>query len=153
MAERVLHSFRIRTSDWRVPPARWIWVRVHPTQAHMAEAAYRMAPYHGRDFHKQALGCFQGTPTFERWDEDRKRWQVRHRPCAGTLRLVDGHVTSEIVAHELIHAACQVYRGNVARSIRLEQDCGPREEQLAYIYGELFASFQEGWEAWLGSSS
>lgn len=50
------------------------------------------------------------------------------------------------MAHELVHAAVQVYRMNVARSVRLEADCGRREEQLAYIYGELFADFQERWE-------
>jgi hypothetical protein len=119
----------------------------------MAAAAYRTSPHHGRDWHREAEACFQPTPHRERWDVDRKVWVTRHSPCAGTLRLVDGNVTSEIVAHELMHAALQVYRGNVARSVRLEADCGPREEQLAYIYGELFASFQEGWETWLGSRS
>jgi hypothetical protein len=47
------------------------------------------------------------------------------------LRLAEGYVTPEIVAHELAHAALQIYRMNVHRDIRLGEACGEREEQPA----------------------
>lgn len=53
---------------------------------------------------------------------------------------LERRVTSEIVAHELVHAAVAVYRMNVRGDVRLGEDCGEREEQLAYIYGELYGS-------------
>lgn len=143
----MVHSFRIGTSEVRVPPVRWCWVRVHPTAQHMRAAAYRSAPHHGRDFHAASLACFQPSPYRERFVDG--KWEQRHSNYAGTMRLVGGDVTAEVVAHELVHAAVQVYRSNVKQRVVLGEDCGPREEQLAYIYGELFASFQEGWEQWV----
>lgn len=89
---------------------------------------------------------FQPAPTRERYDG--KQW-LKYWPAnyAGIMRLCRGWVTSEIVAHELMHAACTIYRMSVCGHVRLEDDCGRREEQLAYIYGQLFAGFQERWEA------
>ena len=143
----MVHSFRIWTTE-RIQPARWAWVRIHPDQPHMHAAAYRMAPHHGAEFHRLAAATFQPTPVYERYVDG--EWETRVRPCVGTLRLVSGNVTAEIVAHELVHAACAVYRANVREHIRLGDACGDREEQFAYIYGELFADFQDQWEAFNG---
>ncbi|MFD8496330.1 hypothetical protein [Amycolatopsis sp. NPDC059657] len=135
MAPR-LRRFTISTD--RIGPRRWCWVRIHPDEAHFAAAAKRLAPWHDEPgWWDGCLGCFQPTGWIE---HDDGAIEYPRNGFAGTLRLIDGHVTSEIVAHELVHAAVQIYRMNVKRDVRLSRDCGQREEELAYIYGELYGS-------------
>jgi hypothetical protein len=126
-----MRSFTISTD--RISPRRWCWVRVHDTAEDMVRAAIRLNPRSSGGSDRAAwdgcYGCFQPS------------WEDCKTAYAGTLRLVDGWVTPEIVAHELVHAACQVYRMNVHADVRLGTGCRRREEDLAYIYGELHASF------------
>lgn len=131
---------RFVISTERVGPRRWCWVVVHPDLEHFRAAANRTAPHHGVGFWEGCLGCFQPVSYRERHvnGEWIGRWPANG--YAGALRLAEGHVTSEIVAHELMHAALAVYRMNVRGDVRLGEDCGEREEQLAYIYGELCGS-------------
>lgn len=68
--------------------------------------------------------------------------EIRDGPYAGVLRLAASAVTAEIVAHELVHAALTIYRMNVHPNVHLGIGCYRREEQFAYIYGELYASFE-----------
>lgn len=145
MAERGTDSFRIGTrGDEMTGPARWVRVVIHPHVADMHRLARRRSPWSPPE--EDTRGMFQPAPTYERFDGKQwvKRWPANY---AGIMRLCRGWVTSEIVAHELMHAACQIYRMSVAGWIRLENDCGRREESLAYIYGQLFAGFQDAWEA------
>lgn len=139
----VTRTFQIATD--RIGPRRWCWVRIHPSVEHLQDAAHRLRPESGRAHWDGCHGCFHPTPY---WHHD-KTGAIRYgaNGFAGTLRLAEGRVTSEIVAHELVHAAAQVYRMNVTRDIRLGPGCRHREEALAYIYGELFASFEDQWHA------
>lgn len=149
MAERETHSFRIGTrGDERTGPARWVRVVIHPDVADMHRLARRRSPWSPPE--QETRGMFQPAPYREWFDAETKQWiRIQRWPAsyAGIMRLCRGWVTSEIVAHELMHAACAIYRMSVSRWIRLEDDCGHREESLAYIYGQLFAGFQEKWEA------
>ncbi|WP_409463592.1 hypothetical protein [Amycolatopsis sp. GA6-003] len=133
-----MKRFSIATD--RIGPRRWCWVVVHPDLDHFRAAAIRTAPWHGTAYWDGCLGCFQPVAYRERHDGEAwvGRWPANG--YAGILRLAEGHVSPEIVAHELVHASAQIYRMNVDRDVRLGDDCGEREEQLAYIYGELFAS-------------
>jgi hypothetical protein len=143
----VSESFRIGTAgDEMTGPARWIRVVVHPDVADMHRLARRRSPWSPPE--DETRGMFQPAPVREWYDAELKEW-VRRWPAsyAGIMRLARGWVTSEIVAHELMHAACAIYRMSVCALIRLEDDCGRREESLAYIYGQLFAGFQHEWEA------
>jgi len=130
-----MKRFAIATD--RVGPRRWCWVTIHPTPEHFRTAAARTAPWHVAGYWEGCLGCFQPVPYRERnvGGEWIGRWPTNG--YAGVLRLIDGHTTPEIVAHELVHAAAQVYRMNVCGDIRLRDGCHEREEQFAYIYGEL----------------
>lgn len=92
-------------------------------------AAYRLRP--GEDF-SECYGCLHPVPD-----------PAPVNGFAGTLRLAAGYLKSEIVAHELVHAALVVYRLNLRPDVRLGTGCGRREEDLAYIYGELFADFEQ----------
>jgi hypothetical protein len=136
--EAAMKRFLIATD--RVGPRRWCWVAVHPDLDHFRAAANRTAPHHGLAFWDGCLGCFQPAIYRERHVDGEwiGRWPANG--YAGVLRLIEGHVTSEIVAHELVHAAAQIYRMNVRQGIRLGEDCGEREEQFAYVYGGLSGS-------------
>jgi hypothetical protein len=125
-------------SATHVGPRRWIQVRVHPNSDHLVVAADRLAPHHGLGWWEDCRGCFQ--PARYRIVQG----QVVQAPngYAGILRLAKGWITPEIVAHELVHAACQIYRMNVKAELRLSNGCGEREEQFAYIYGELAGAMQ-----------
>lgn len=130
-----LPGFTISTD--RIGPRRWIQVRIHPDVNHLRAAAHRTDPRLGQAGWDECHGCFQPHGV-------RAVGEIHDPPngYAGILRLADGWITSEIVAHELVHAALQVYRMNVKADVRLGNGCRVREEQLAYIYGELFADME-----------
>jgi hypothetical protein len=122
----------------RVGPRRWCWVRIHADTDDLARAAERLLAECSSGEWAGTLGCFQPTPATRKAPDG----SVLEPPngYAGVLRLADGWITPEIVAHELVHAAVQIYRMNVHYDVRLGNGCREREEQLAYIYGELYAS-------------
>lgn len=109
-----LRSFTISTE--RIGPRRWCWVRIHPNVEHLRRAAQRTAPWHGPGWFSECCGCFQPVPV--RVDEKTGRKKPHPNGFAGTLRLAEGWASSEIVAHELMHAACTVFRMNVKADIR-----------------------------------
>jgi hypothetical protein len=121
-------SFTISTE--RIGPRRWCWVRVHPNAEHLRAAAQRLNSKASSGDWEDTVGCFQPA------------WTDCKTSYAGTLRLAEGWVTPEIVAHELVHAALTVYRINVHPDVRLGNGCRAREEDLAYIYGELSADMR-----------
>jgi hypothetical protein len=128
-----MRSFTISTTADRVPPRRWFTVRIHPSVEDLRTAAARHRP--DAEF-GDCCGCVH--PVYPPGPGN---------GYAGLIRLADEYATPEIVAHELLHAAVVVYRMNVRPDVRLGFGCHGREEQLAYIYGELFASFQDCWYA------
>lgn len=122
----------------RVGPRRWCRVHIHDTVKQLRAAAHRTSPWHGRGWWDDCLGCFQPSPV----RMDAVTGQVRETAYAGVLRLAEERLTAEIVAHELVHAALAIYRMNVHPNVHLGNGCRRREEQLAYIYGQLYASFE-----------
>lgn len=134
--------FRIATSG-EVGPARWWWVVIHPDLDAMRAAARAWCgDVYPDEFWEDTAGLCQPVGWWEPEDDPR----VRHYPesgYAGVIRFAAGHVDAAVVAHELVHAAVAVYRMNCCPDVRLGQQCGRREEELAYLYGELFAAFQE----------
>lgn len=130
---------RFTISTDRVGPRRWCLVRVHDTVEQLRAAAHRTAPWHGRAWWAECVGCFQPSPV----RIDAETGALVDGAYAGILRLADGWMTAEVVAHELVHAALTVYRMNVTPHVRLGDGCRRREEQFAYIYGQLYASFEK----------
>ena len=139
-----VRSFAISTD--RIGPRRWCWVRIHPDADSLRRAGHRHRPDNGRGWWDECYGCFQPA----RYEQD-TTGDVHYPPngYAGVLRLSRPDLTAEIAAHELVHAAATIYRMNVTRTIRLgDGHTGfEREEDFAYIYGELYASFEAGWHA------
>ena len=118
-------------------PRRYLQTFIHPDVDHMRKAARR---YSGNDF-STALGVCHPAPVRERYDKATDTWtQTPYAHRAGIVRLVAGHVTTEIVAHEFTHAALAIYRMDVKADVRLSRGCADREETLAYIVGDLIAS-------------
>jgi head-tail adaptor len=113
---------------------RYFRLFVHPDLDHFRRAAHR---YSGADF-SQASGCCHPAPVRERYDVATDTWYDSGDPhWAGIVRLVSGHIHSEVVAHEMTHAALVVYRMDIKADVRLSNGCGAREELLAYIVGDL----------------
>ncbi len=132
--------FRISTTG-RVGPPRWWWVIIHESLKEMRHAGARW-PHNSETDFGEAEGLCQPINWWENDDEP----GIRYYPetgYAGVLRFVTDHIHAEIVAHELVHAAVAVYRMNCSSDACLGEDYGDEEEDLAYIYGELFASFQD----------
>jgi hypothetical protein len=130
----VTHTFTIATD--RVGPRRWWLVRVHDNLDELRRAA---SAYHPDVDFSQCWGCCHAAVWL---DQDGKLVRYGHRGYAGVLRFAADHLTGEVVAHELVHAAVATYRMNIAQDVRLGRGVGEREEQLAYIYGELYAAFE-----------
>jgi hypothetical protein len=116
-------------------PRRYFRVVIHDDLADMHAAAER---YNGEPLGDDCRACCQPAPTRERLADDGETWE-QHEPkhFGGILRFIDGWVTTEIVAHELTHAALVVYRMDINPDVRLGNGCRLREEHLAYITGDL----------------
>lgn len=144
-----MRSFTISTD--RIGPRRWCWVRIHPTAQSLRAAAQQLNPRVEVDDTgngwADCYGVFQPPP---RYTEGDPGWAANG--YAGTIRLLEPTVTvdddgdplraAEHAAHEVLHAAAQIYRMNVNRVLSLGNACGRHEEDLAYIYGELYADLQ-----------
>lgn len=134
--------FRIRTGG-EPGPARWFWVVVHPTLVGMRAAA-RSWRWGLTDDDEDLWARTVAVTQPIGWVTDPALTGLRVYPAsgyAGVLRFAAGHVTPEVVAHEVGHAAVAVYRMNCSLEVRLGQQAGPREETLVSLFGELFASF------------
>lgn len=134
-----MRTFRISTD--RIGPRRWWIVRVHDTADQFEDAAHRHRPHHGRDWWTGCRGCCH--PVTQRLivaSDGTAQYVEPASGYAGVLRFIEDWLTPEVVTHELMHAALATYRMNVCSDVRLGTGCGDREESLAYIYGELYAS-------------
>lgn len=133
-----MRSFTISTD--RVGLRRWCLVRIHDNVEDLRRAAHRLRPDTGIAWWDECYGCFH--PTWHWFHPETKARRYSANGYAGLMRFAEDHVTSEIVAHELVHAAVQIYRMNVKTDMRLGSNCGAREEDFAYIYGELYADLE-----------
>jgi len=118
-------------------PRRYFHMFVHNGLDEMRAAALA---YNG-DPVEDALAVCQPAPVRERLADDGETWeQTEPAHFGGIIRFVDGHVTTEIVAHELTHAALVIYRMDINPDVRLGNGCRLREEHLAYITGDLIGA-------------
>lgn len=135
-------------TSWRIGTTyggayRWFWVRVHSDVEEMRAACHRARPWHGRaNWRDAAAVCHTAAAAYADADTEFKHPRWPANGYAGTIRLVAGDMTSEIVAHELVHAAAHVYRMNCQPVVNLgdgfDDSYHQSEEDFAYIYGILF---------------
>lgn len=137
MTAPAARSFTIATSGRPETGARrWWLVRIHDTldQLRAAASRYDTAP----DFSQAYAVCHTAG-----WITLSGATRFGANGYAGIIRFAATHLTGEVVVHELLHAACAVYRMVHAEDVRLGRGVSDREEQLAYILGELFATFEQ----------
>lgn len=115
---------------------RWITVTIHPDFAHMRAAGARRSGESSLSL-ATAGALFQPAPMRQRciggvWVDSAPTGNV------GLMRLVSGHITTEVVAHECVHAALAIYRRDIHNPVTIG-DLGDddTEECLAYIVGDL----------------
>lgn len=108
---------------------------IHDSPEDLQQAARR----YGRDVGDECPACVHPAPVRERLVNG--EW-VASNPAtwAGVVRFSKGWITTEIVGHEMIHAALVIYRMDVCDDVRLGNGVGKREETLAYIAGDLIGA-------------
>ena len=121
-----------------IPNPAYIAIVIHDDLESMRKAAKRHSPDQNFD---GSLAVYNPQPKKERFIKVDGIWENgKHRSFAGTIRLAKDYVHTEIVTHEAVHAACDIYRRHVHNQVHLGAECNYREEALAYISGELIAN-------------
>lgn len=114
----------IRVSTRRTGRRRAVRVWVYDTVQELRDAG---EAYNGNDT-SHALGLTQVTV-----DQD-------GRPVTITVRLARGHLNSEIVTHECVHAAMALYRSDLTPADTLASDIMHHyNEELAHLVSDITA--------------
>lgn len=127
-------QFAVRTQLPIVPNA-WLRVTVHDTVAHLRLCADRVS--RGSIDHTHTAAVFQPVARRERFVGG--RWVAVTPPSyVGVLRITREHGGATL-AHEVTHAALEVYRRHVDPTAALgEEVTDEAEEVVAYLVGDLF---------------
>ncbi len=132
-----MRAFRIATTG-RIGRRVWWMVRLYDDVATLRAHASNYDP--AADFSE----CY-GVCHHARYHDDNGSLRPGPKGYGGVIRYSLPHLTGEIAAHELAHAALATYRMVVADNPRFGTGIGFREEQLCYLFGELYASFEQGY--------
>lgn len=90
---------------------RYIRLIIHPTAVELSDSGTRYNHRHQSDQDVNgSAGLFQPAPFRSRYDRKKRAWVDSTPPFAGIMRLANGHLTGEIIAHESTHAALHVTR-------------------------------------------
>lgn len=142
MTNTSLKKFKIKSDESDL----WFWVIVYPNSKQMREAASNHTAETGErvSFDGAAGVCH----TYERIriDPDGKEEVLKQ---IGTIRLVKDKLHTEVISHEVVHAAMHLYRllhgvenplDGSSHNADFGNGCNQDEENFAYIYGSLFHS-------------
>lgn len=129
----ILHASTLRHKEWG-GPKRFVRIVLYDTNAEFLKAFQRGNPGDpGR-----TIGSFSSVVQHFKYDKKTKDWIDKTHPhFAGTIRISREHCTYEVLSHEVVHAACCIYRLDIKEDIDLGDGCGVFEEKLAYIIGDL----------------
>ena len=136
---KVLYASTWRHEIWK-GPKRYIAIVVYDDLDKFRDACSGLDRDPRMEW-KEAVGGFFGIPLSEKQNPKTKNWE-RSGPkhFAGTMRLAGGWTTDEVILHEVMHAACHIYRLDVDYSVDVGSYCETNEENLAYITGDIGAS-------------
>lgn len=133
---------------------KYIWVIVYPTLQAMRKAA----TYWDRTSENSGSRKMSHAKTYgisHHYTKERVHkttGKIIHLNEIATIRLSKKHLSTEIVAHELIHAAMWNYRLDYGSEREYEgssynadfgNSCNADEEIFAHLYGQLFRSMNE----------
>lgn len=116
----------------------YFFVYVYDNLSDMREAITKFdkkRDYVDPDNNDDVLGVCQ---CYERFKVKKGKPDIR-MPNIGSIRLSVDHCSSTIISHEVFHAAMQQYRVVYGKA-NFGTQCSEKEEDIAHIYGELFAS-------------
>ena len=144
-----MHSYSVVSHLYadRDDPAcrsRYIQVRFYRTADELQAAARRYSAGRGdNDAFLDTLGVFHPSPWKSRYDKRQRKWIDTTPAFAGVLRLCRPALDARVLAHEATHAALHILRlhdwskeGHDGTA-DLGDNCGPHEEQFAYLLGDL----------------
>ena len=142
-----IRSFKVECEPNGPGKGHWFWVRFYSNADKLQEAARRCDISRGFLSEEYTmLGCVQPTIIRERYSKEFKDWRrVSHRnKLCGVIRLIDpdGYsLNREHLAHELLHATLEIYRRAIRKNANFWETCNQSEEELCYIYGEMYNHF------------
>lgn len=118
-------------------PKRYVRIYLYDTVEELRKAASRFH-YEAPDSDtNKASGIFTPPTQHFKYAKDGSETDLTDPHYGGMIRLARGHLTTEVIAHECIHAACAIYRLDITKSVVLWTHCNLREEQFAYLVGQL----------------
>ena len=112
---------RIRVSTYGHAVTVW----VYPTRAAMLAAAHR---YNGNDFEDDTGAVTQATTDLD------------GRVGSVLIRLHEGNLGTEVVCHEMHHAATALYGATCDDTVDRREHLNHFNEPFAYLYSNLLAS-------------
>lgn len=123
-------------------PRQWLSVYVYDTVEEMRAAGEKYDNSEVQTNYPEALGLCQESHMFYREEDVNYEGPVHYSRggFAGVIRLAEKHLTLEVVLHEVVHAACIVYRRLYDRNVALGdgfESSMVNEERFAYIYGHM----------------
>lgn len=136
-----MKRFKIKSVDSNL----WYWVIVYPDLKELIKAANKHDKKCGTSPDNEGVAGLCHSFTRESFD-DKGAFVKRHENI-GIIRLAKDRLTTEIVSHEVIHAAFWTYRLEFGTEREWEgsienadfgNGCGESEERLAYLYGQYF---------------
>lgn len=130
----IMHASTTLHGEWG-GPKRYVRIIVHETIPELQAAARAYNPYDYSGF-KNAAACFH-TPVFREKCVDGEWVGVVDNHYGGLIRLAREYINLEVVTHECVHAAAEIWRLDVQPSLAIGKFCGPREESFAYMVGDL----------------
>lgn len=114
---------------------KYFEVVVHDSLQEMRKAASKYDIDAGKDGdHTETYGVFH---PFEKFYVDSTGKEIYHNQI-GIVRFSKKHLSSEIVSHEIGHAAMWQYRLEHDKQAIFGEQIDDREENLIHIYGRLF---------------
>lgn len=117
-------------------PRRYLAIVVYETRAEMLKAARRHVG-NAEFFEDNCMAVFHPLTMRVKYGKGGEEEWRNGKHYIGTMRVNLEDVDAEIVIHETVHAACAIYRADMHSTVHLGDDCGYREETLAYIVGDL----------------
>lgn len=144
---QTLYASTTRHAEWG-GPKRWVRIHVHDSVEAFRQSAEKYSPngvWEDKDagFHP-AIGRSRWNPKTKLWEE------IGTKGFTGVMDFCIEHLSTEIVVHECVHAAIAIYRMDIQTYINLGGPHSDREENLAYITGDLtdrvFAALRSAYE-------
>lgn len=120
--------FKIKSSKSKL----FLWVKIHPDLDKFRKA------YKRYDSTDDVTGCYGVCHRYSIVKVNKLGEVIDKKKDVGIIRLSAKHCTTEIIAHELIHGAMQIYREEFDKRAFFGKNIDDREENLAYIYDDLF---------------